>query len=87
MFYYLLQSSFEDYFIDNSLKGTRMVELESKVRKVEFKLLYICRTRYKNDCMSAPPNIREYKGEMSSDTRYQNCKCTAKSRSISKIYS
>jgi hypothetical protein len=48
VFYYLLLSSFKDYFGDNSLKGTRMVELERKVRKAEFKLLYICRTRHKN---------------------------------------
>jgi hypothetical protein len=51
VFYYLLLSSFEDYFCDSSLKGTRVVELERKVIKAEFKLLYICRTRHENGCM------------------------------------
>lgn len=67
---------FEDHFCDNSLKGTRVVELERKVRKAEFKLLYICRTRHKNGCMRAPPTRREHKGQTSDDTRYKICDVT-----------
>jgi hypothetical protein len=47
VFYFLLLYSFEDNSSDNSSEGIRVVDLERKVRKVEFKVLYICREEIK----------------------------------------